>query len=97
LMGHKGLTTLDTGTLRLLLRHGAPVATRQISSRPHRCCAAGSAPCQKSNVRLPAYGALSGGFLADRWDGAPGPGHDGARGAPARVLAHTRSVNAAGP
>lgn len=75
LVAHIGLTNFDTDHLRLLLRHGLPIDTNQVSFSLLDRRAAGrmSAVCAESGVRLLAYGTLAGGFLSDRWVGAPEP------------------------
>jgi diketogulonate reductase-like aldo/keto reductase/enamine deaminase RidA (YjgF/YER057c/UK114 family) len=72
---HLGLTNFDTDHLRLLVRHGVPIATNQVSFSLLDRRAAGdmSAFCAASGVRLLAYGTLGGGFLTDRWVGRPEP------------------------
>lgn len=73
--GAIGLTNFDTDHLRLLLRHGVPIATNQVSFSLLDRRAAGrmSEICLKHGVKLLAYGTLGGGFLTDRWVGAPEP------------------------
>lgn len=75
LVGHLGLTNFDTDHLRLLVRHGVPIATNQVSFSllDRRAAGAMSRFCRESGVRLLAYGTLGGGFLADRWVGRPEP------------------------
>jgi aryl-alcohol dehydrogenase-like predicted oxidoreductase/enamine deaminase RidA (YjgF/YER057c/UK114 family) len=72
---HLGLTNFDTDHLRLLVSHGIPVATNQISFSllDRRASGAMSMFCAQSGVRLLAYGTLGGGFLTDRWVGKPEP------------------------
>ncbi|MET0430286.1 MAG: aldo/keto reductase [Microvirga sp.] len=72
---HLGLTNFDTDHLRLLVRHGFPVVSNQVSFSLLDRRAAGrmSEFCLASGVRLLAYGTLGGGFLTDRWVGAPEP------------------------
>ena len=74
-IGHLGLTNFDADHLRLALRDGVPVATNQVSFSLLDRRAAGrmSALCQAEGVKLLAYGTLGGGFLAERWVGAPEP------------------------
>jgi aryl-alcohol dehydrogenase-like predicted oxidoreductase/enamine deaminase RidA (YjgF/YER057c/UK114 family) len=74
-IGHLGLTNFDTDHLRLLVRHGVPIATNQVSFSLLDRRAAGrmSEFCRASGVRLLAYGALAGGFLSERWLGKPEP------------------------
>ena len=71
-----GLTNSDSDHLRLLLRHGAPIATNQVSFSLLDRRAAGplSALCGPGGPKLLAYGVLAGGFLTDRWVGRPEPG-----------------------
>ncbi|KAF4531037.1 hypothetical protein B566_EDAN019042 [Ephemera danica] len=72
---HIGLTNFDTDHLRLLLKDGVPVATNQVSFSLLDRRAAGrlSTLCLESDVKLLAYGTLGGGFLSERWVGAPEP------------------------
>jgi enamine deaminase RidA (YjgF/YER057c/UK114 family) len=74
-IGHLGLTNFDTDHLRLLVKHGFPIVSNQVSFSllDRRAAGAMSAFCLESNVRLLAYGTLGGGFLTDRWLGAPEP------------------------
>jgi aryl-alcohol dehydrogenase-like predicted oxidoreductase/enamine deaminase RidA (YjgF/YER057c/UK114 family) len=74
-IAHLGLTNFDTDHLRLLVRHGIPIATNQVSFSLLDRRAAGrmSRFCRESGVKLLAYGALAGGFLSDRWVGRPEP------------------------
>lgn len=75
LIGHLGLTNFDTQHLRLLLNAGVKIATNQVclSLLDRRATEAMSELCLESEVRLLAYGALAGGFLADRWAGVAEP------------------------
>lgn len=70
-----GLTNFDTDHLRLLLKHGVPIATNQVSFSLLDRRAAGrmSELCLKHGVKLLAYGTLAGGFLSERWIDAPEP------------------------
>ena len=74
-IAHLGVTNFDTDHLRLLVRHGIPVATNQVSFSLLDRRAAGrmSEYCRASGVRLLAYGTLAGGFLTDAWVGKPEP------------------------
>ncbi len=74
-IGHLGLTNFDTDHLRLLVRHGIPIATNQVSFSLLDRRAAGrmSEFCLQSGVRLLTYGSLAGGFLSDRWLGVAEP------------------------
>jgi aryl-alcohol dehydrogenase-like predicted oxidoreductase/enamine deaminase RidA (YjgF/YER057c/UK114 family) len=74
-IGHLGLTNFDTAHLRVLLAQGIPVETNQvcISLLDRRALGDMSALCLERGVRLLAYGTLGGGFLSERWLGAPEP------------------------
>ena len=73
---HIGLTNFDTAHLRLLARHGIPIATNQVcfSLLDRRAAQEMSAFCLESGIRLLAYGTLGGGLLSERWLGRPEPG-----------------------
>lgn len=70
-----GLTNFDTAHLRLLLADGIPIATNQVclSLIDRRATDAMAELCDAKGVRLLCYGTLAGGFLSDRWLGAPEP------------------------
>jgi aryl-alcohol dehydrogenase-like predicted oxidoreductase len=70
-----GATNLDTPHLEALLRAGVPVKTLQVqySLLDARPAGAMTAACQRLGVSLLCYGALAGGFLGERWLGAPEP------------------------
>jgi aryl-alcohol dehydrogenase-like predicted oxidoreductase/enamine deaminase RidA (YjgF/YER057c/UK114 family) len=74
-IAHIGLTNFDTDHLRLVVRHGCPIVSNQISFSllDRRAAGAMTAFCLQSGVRLLAYGTLGGGFLSDRWVGKPEP------------------------
>jgi len=72
---HLGLTNFDTLRTHELVASGVPIATTQVQyslldQRPARTLAATAEP---AGVRLLCYGALAGGFLSERWLGAPEP------------------------
>lgn len=75
LIAHLGVTNFDTDHLRLLVRHGIPIATNQVSFSLLDRRAAGRMTefCRAAGVRLLAYGTLAGGFLSERWVGKPEP------------------------
>jgi aryl-alcohol dehydrogenase-like predicted oxidoreductase/enamine deaminase RidA (YjgF/YER057c/UK114 family) len=75
LIRHIGVTNFDTDHLRLLVQHGIPVATNQVSFSLLDRRAAGrmSEFCRAAGVKLLAYGTLGGGFLSERWLGKPEP------------------------
>ena len=70
-----GVTNFDAPRLRELLDAGVSVTSNQvqyslIDRRPARAMAA---LCGERGVALLAYGALAGGFISERWLGAPEP------------------------
>ena len=75
LIKHLGLTNFDTAHLRVLVKHGIPILTNQVSFSLLDRRAAGemSAFCVENGVRLLAYGTLAGGLLSRRWLGQPEP------------------------
>ncbi|MCP8938160.1 aldo/keto reductase [Alsobacter sp. SYSU M60028] len=78
LIGQIGVTNFDTAHLRVLVRHGLPVVSNQVSFSVLDRRAAGemSAFCLENDVRLMAYGTLAGGLLSERWLGSPEPAAD---------------------
>ena len=78
LIRHLGVTNFDTAHLRVLVKHGIPVVTNQVSFSLLDRRAAGemSAFCLNHGVRLLAYGTLAGGLMSERWLGRPEPGAD---------------------
>jgi aryl-alcohol dehydrogenase-like predicted oxidoreductase/enamine deaminase RidA (YjgF/YER057c/UK114 family) len=75
LVRHLGLTNIDTAHLRVVVASGIDVVSNQVSfSLLDQRAAAGLVPfCVEHGVRLLAYGTLAGGWLTDRWLGAPEP------------------------
>ena len=75
LFRHIGLTNFNADHLDMLLAHGLPVVSNQVSFSLLDRRAAGvlSAVCARYGARLLAYGTLGGGFLTDRWVGKPEP------------------------
>ena len=75
LIGHLGVTNFDTDHLRVLVKHGIPIATNQVcvSLLDRRATEEMTAFCRDHGIRLLAYGTLAGGLLSDRWVGAPEP------------------------
>ena len=75
LIGEVGTTNFDTDHLRLLVSHGIPILTNQVSFSllDRRAAAQMSAFCLDHGVKLLAYGTLAGGLLSERWLGAPEP------------------------
>lgn len=74
-IAHLGLTNFDTDHLRLLVRHGVPLVSNQVSFSLLDRRAAGrmSQYCTEAGIKLLAYGSLAGGFIAERWVGQPEP------------------------
>ena len=70
-----GTTNFDTDHLRLLVKHGIPVLTNQVSFSllDRRPAGRMSRFCLDHGVKLLAYGTLAGGLLSERWLGAPEP------------------------
>ena len=75
LIAHLGVTNFDTGHLRLLVHHGIPVVSNQVSFSVVDRRAAGdmSAFCRENNIALLCYGSLCGGLLSERWLGRAEP------------------------
>jgi aryl-alcohol dehydrogenase-like predicted oxidoreductase len=70
-----GLTNFDAAHLAVALADGIEIATNQISFSlvDRRASGALSALCEKTGVKLLAYGTLCGGFLSEKWLGKPEP------------------------
>jgi len=70
-----GLTNFNTDHLRLLAKHGIPIASNQVSFSllDRRAAGAMTAFCLEAEIKLLAYGTLGGGFLSERWLGLPEP------------------------
>ena len=74
-IGNVGATNFDTAHLHALLDAGVPLVSMQVQyslldARPAKAMAAAAI---ERDVALLAYGTVAGGFLADRWLGAPAP------------------------
>jgi aryl-alcohol dehydrogenase-like predicted oxidoreductase/enamine deaminase RidA (YjgF/YER057c/UK114 family) len=76
---HLGLTNFDTAHLRVVLASGIQVVTNQVSFSllDQRARAGMLDLCVEYGVHLLAYGTLAGGFLTERYLGAPEPERDG--------------------
>src|SRR4029077_15729205 len=74
-IGHLGVTNFDTDHLRLLIKHGIPVVSNQVSFSllDRRPPGRMTEVCRETGVKLLAYGVLAGGFLSDRWVDRPEP------------------------
>ena len=94
LIGAIGVTNFDAAHLALALAEGIPLVSNQVSFSLLDRRAAGPLTefCGHTGVRLLAYGTLCGGFLSERWLGAPEPGEmpDWSR------AKYRRFINAAG-
>jgi aryl-alcohol dehydrogenase-like predicted oxidoreductase/enamine deaminase RidA (YjgF/YER057c/UK114 family) len=75
LIAQLGLTNFDSAHLQLLLAQGVPIASNQVclSLLDRRATEAMQTLCLARGVKLLAYGTLGGGFLSERWLGAPEP------------------------
>lgn len=73
-----GLTNVDTDHLNLALASGIPIVSNQVSFSllDRRAAGAMSELCQRSGVKLLAYGTLAGGLLTERWLGRHEPDWD---------------------
>jgi aryl-alcohol dehydrogenase-like predicted oxidoreductase/enamine deaminase RidA (YjgF/YER057c/UK114 family) len=74
-IGHLGVTNFDADHLRLLVKHGIPVVSNQVSFSllDRRPAGRMTEVCRETGVKLLAYGVLAGGFLSDRWVDRPEP------------------------
>jgi aryl-alcohol dehydrogenase-like predicted oxidoreductase len=72
---HVGLTNFDRPRLSEILGGGAAIASHQVqySVIDRRPAAGLAAQCVGDRIGLLCYGAVAGGFLSDRWLGAPDP------------------------
>ena len=74
-IGQLGVTNFDSDHLRLLVKHGMPVVSNQVSFSllDRRPAGRMTQVCRETGVKLLAYGVLAGGFLSDRWVGRTEP------------------------
>lgn len=74
-IGALGLTNTDTAHLRLIVESGIPIVSNQVcySLLDQRAAGAMAEYCARKGIALLAFGTLAGGFLSDRWLGAPEP------------------------
>ena len=72
---HIGLTNFDTAHVRSIIDAGVPVTSHQVqcSLLDRRALGDMSTLCTQHGIALLTYGALAGGFLHERWLGAPDP------------------------
>jgi aryl-alcohol dehydrogenase-like predicted oxidoreductase/enamine deaminase RidA (YjgF/YER057c/UK114 family) len=75
---HLGVTNFDTAHLRVLVKHGVPVVSNQVSFSllDRRASGEMSAFCLEHDVSLLSYGTLAGGLMSERWLGRREPGSD---------------------
>jgi len=75
LIRHLGVTNIDTAHLRVILNSGIDVVSNQISFSliDQRALHGMTELCEQSGVKLITFGAVAGGFLTERWVGAPEP------------------------
>jgi aryl-alcohol dehydrogenase-like predicted oxidoreductase/enamine deaminase RidA (YjgF/YER057c/UK114 family) len=75
LVAQLGTTNFDAAHLRIALASGIPLVSNQVSFSLLDQRAAGpmAAVCHEFGVKLLVYGTLAGGFLTERWLGAPEP------------------------
>jgi aryl-alcohol dehydrogenase-like predicted oxidoreductase/enamine deaminase RidA (YjgF/YER057c/UK114 family) len=72
---HLGLTNFNTDHLRVLVKQGIQIVSNQIcfSLLDRRAGEEMTDFCLEHGIKLLAYGTLGGGFLSERWLGAPEP------------------------
>jgi aryl-alcohol dehydrogenase-like predicted oxidoreductase/enamine deaminase RidA (YjgF/YER057c/UK114 family) len=75
LIAEIGVTNFDADHLRVALKDGVPLVSNQVSFSlvDRRAAGALSDLSRETGVKLFAYGTLCGGFLSDKWVGAPDP------------------------
>ncbi len=73
-----GLTNTDAAHVRMLRESGVEIVSNQVSYSLLDTRASGemSEICARYGIQLLAYGTLAGGFLTERWVGAPEPEPD---------------------
>ncbi|MGD8815801.1 MAG: aldo/keto reductase [Acidobacteriota bacterium] len=80
LIRYLGLTNTDTAHLRMIVETGIEIASNQVcfSLLDQRARVNGmTALCRERGITLLAFGVLAGGFLSERWLGAPEPDEEG--------------------
>lgn len=75
LINHLGLTNFDADHLRVVVTSGIEILTNQVcfSILDQRASGEMAKVCQEFNVGLLAFGTVAGGFLTEKWLGAPEP------------------------
>lgn len=75
LIRHLGMTNVDTHHLRMIVHSGIELVSNQVcfSLIDRRPLQGMTDLCEKHGIKLLAYGTVAGGFLTERWLGAPEP------------------------
>jgi enamine deaminase RidA (YjgF/YER057c/UK114 family) len=75
LIGQLGVTNFDTAHLRVAVRTGIELVSNQVcvSLLDRRATGRMAEFCGENGIAILAYGTLAGGFLTERWLGAPEP------------------------
>ena len=78
LIGHLGLTNVDTAHLGVVIHSGIEVVSNQVcySLVDQRAREGMTELCLEHGVKLLAFGTVAGGLLTERWHGAPRPDVD---------------------
>ena len=74
-IGRLGVTNFDTAHLQVAVRSGIELISNQVccSLLDRRASGRMADFCSANGIAILAYGTLAGGFLTDRWVGAPEP------------------------
>jgi aryl-alcohol dehydrogenase-like predicted oxidoreductase/enamine deaminase RidA (YjgF/YER057c/UK114 family) len=96
LIGQLGVTNFDTAHLRVAVRTGIELVSNQVcvSLLDRRAAGRMAAFCEANGISILAYGTLAGGFLTERWLGAPEPAD--AALATWSLMKYKRFIDAAG-
>ena len=75
LIGQLDVTNFDTAHLRVAVRTGIELVSNQVcvSLLDHRAAGRMADFCGSNGIAILAYGTVAGGFLTERWLGAPEP------------------------
>jgi diketogulonate reductase-like aldo/keto reductase/enamine deaminase RidA (YjgF/YER057c/UK114 family) len=75
LLRHLGVTNFDTAHLRIAVASGIQIATNQVSHSllDQRASGPLASYCREQGIGILAYGTVAGGWLTERWLGAPEP------------------------
>jgi aryl-alcohol dehydrogenase-like predicted oxidoreductase/enamine deaminase RidA (YjgF/YER057c/UK114 family) len=96
LIGQLGVTNFDTAHLRVAVRTGIELVSNQVcvSLLDRRAAGRMAEFCGANGIAILAYGTLAGGFLTERWLGAPEPADDDL--ATWSLMKYKRFIDAAG-